>query len=73
MMSDTVEAASRSLEQINEQSLAELVDRLIGEKLRDGQFDECALTFKEFGTIKQTIVKMLSVARHLRVKYPTKT
>ena len=72
MMADTVEAASRSLENVNEESLTELVSRLIGEKLSDGQFDDCVLTFKEFGVIKKTIVRMLSVARHLRIKYPEK-
>ena len=38
MMADIVEAASRSLENVNEESLTELVNRLIGEKLSDGQF-----------------------------------
>ena len=73
MMADIVEAASRSLDNVNEESLTELVNRLIGEKLSDGQFDDCMLTFKEFGIIKKKIVKMLSVARHLRIKYPEKT
>lgn len=70
MMADTVEAASRSLEDISETSIIELVDRLIGEKLEDGQFDECQLTFEEFGIIKRAIVRTLAVARHLRIKYP---
>ena len=72
MMADTVEAASRSLEEVSEKSITELVDRLIGEKLEDGQFDDCQLTFEEFGIIKRTIVKTLAVARHLRIKYPNK-
>ena len=72
MMADTVEAASRSLETVSEESLAELVERLIGEKLIDGQFRHCELNFKEFETIKNTIVKTLAVARHLRIKYPEK-
>lgn len=72
MMADTVEAASRSLEEVSEESIRELVDRLIGEKLEDGQFDSCELTFKEFETLKRTIIKNLAVARHLRIKYPEK-
>ena len=72
MMADTVEAASRSLEEVSEESIMNLVNRLIGEKLEDGQFSSCELTFKEFEVIKQTIVKNLSVARHLRIKYPQK-
>lgn len=72
MMADTVEAASRSLEEVSEASIAELVNRLIGEKLEDGQFNSCELTFKEFKTIKETIIKNLAMARHLRIKYPAK-
>lgn len=72
MMADTIEAASRSLEEVNEETITELVNRLIGEKLEDGQFDECQLTFEEFGIVKRTIIKTLAVARHLRIKYPAK-
>ncbi len=72
MMADAVEAASRSLDDVNETSLTALVDRLIGDKLEDNQFSECALTFKEFETIKRSIVKTLGVARHMRIKYPEK-
>ncbi|MBF5059763.1 HD family phosphohydrolase [Candidatus Neptunochlamydia vexilliferae] len=72
MMADTIEAASRSLENADEEAITELVNRLIAEKLEDGQFDDCQLTFEEFGTVKRTIIKSLSVARHLRIKYPNK-
>ena len=72
MMADTVEAASRSLEEVNEETITELVNRLIGEKQEDGQFDECQLTFEEFQTVKRTIIKTLAVSRHLRIPYPSK-
>ena len=70
MMADTVEAASRSLQDVSEASISELVNRIITEKLEDGQFDECQLTFEEFGAIKKTMIKNLAVARHLRIRYP---
>ncbi|MCP5506097.1 MAG: HDIG domain-containing protein [Chlamydiales bacterium] len=70
MMADTIEAASRSLEEVNEETITDLVNRLIGQKQEDGQFDDCQLTFEEFQTVKQTIIKNLAVARHLRIKYP---
>ena len=72
MIADTVEAASRSLEEVNEESLTELIDRLVSDKQEEGQFDECQLTFEELGHVKKAIVKTLSVTRHLRVKYPEK-
>jgi len=70
MIADSVEAASRSLEEVSEGSLTELVNQLIDDKNEEGQFDECQLTFEELGLVKKAIVRTLSVTRHLRVKYP---
>ncbi len=72
MIADTIEAASRSLEEVTEESLSELVNRLVAEKAEEGQFDECSLTFEELSVVKKTIVKALLVSRHLRVKYPSR-
>lgn len=71
MIADTIEAASRSLDEINEQTLSVLVDRLVQDKAEDGQFDDCQLTFEELGIVKRCMVRTLIVTRHLRVKYPT--
>lgn len=70
MIADTVEAASRSMDELSEESIVEMVDKLVSEKAEDGQFDECQLTFEELGRVKKAMVKALMVTRHLRVKYP---
>ena len=70
MIADTMEAASRSLEDVNEEILTELIDRLVRDKAEDGQFDECELTFEELGVVKRTMVTSLLAARHSRIKYP---
>lgn len=72
MISDSVEAASRSLETVTEESLNELASRLIRDKADDGQFDHCLLTFEEMAIVKATLVKTLVAYSHSRVKYPTK-
>lgn len=72
MIADSLEAASRSLEQVTEESLAELADRLVRDKADDGQFDNCLLTFEELATVKTTLVKTLVAYGHARVKYPTR-
>ncbi len=72
MIADSVEAASRSLDEVTEETVTEMVDRLISEKAEEGQFDECQITFQELSTVKKAIVKALLVTRHLRVKYPAK-
>lgn len=70
MIADTVEAASRSLDNINEESLMELATRLIKEKADDGQFDNSLLTFEELAIVKMTLMKTLVAYGHSRVKYP---
>ncbi len=73
MIADSVEATSRSIDEISEKAIIELVDRVTREKTEDGQLDECQLTFEELGIIKKSFIKTLIVTLHLRVKYPKKT
>lgn len=70
MIADSFEAASRSMERVDEESLWELINRLVREKAEDGQFDECQLTFQELNVVKRTMVKTLVAAGHSRIKYP---
>lgn len=70
MITDSFEAASRSLEKLNEESLTELIERIVREKIDDGQFDQCLLTFEELSIVKRVLVKTLLAAGHSRVKYP---
>lgn len=72
MIADTIEAASRSLDVLNEETLTALANRLVKEKVDDGQLDECLLTFEELSIVKQTLVKNLLASSHTRVKYPTR-
>ena len=72
MICDSIEAASRSMEESNEASLTEMINRLVAEKAEDGQFDDCPLTFEELGKVKRTLVKSLLLTHHVRVKYPKK-
>lgn len=70
MIADSFEAASRSLDKMNETTLTELVDRIVLEKFEDGQFDNCLLSFEELSMIKRNLVKTLLATGHSRVKYP---
>lgn len=71
MIADSLEAASRSLDRITEDTLMALANRLIKDKAEDGQFDNCLLTFEELAIVKTTLVKTLVAFGHARVKYPT--
>lgn len=73
MICDSVEAASRSMEAINEKTITELIEHLVEEKAEDGQFNECQLTFQELSQVKRVLAKSLLITYHVRVKYPKKT
>lgn len=72
MICDSIEAASRSLEETSEETLKELIDRIISGKAEDGQFDESQLTFEEISLIKKALLKALPLMYHVRIKYPKK-
>ena len=70
MIADTLEAASRCLETYTAETVSELIDSLIAQKVEDGQFDESLLTFEELGVVKNVLLKTLMAASHPRVRYP---
>ena len=72
MLSDSVEAATRSLDEYTEELITDAVHRIVKEKIDEGQLDDCRLTFEELSIIKKTLIKTLFVAHHMRIKYPSK-
>jgi len=72
MLADSIEAASRTLEENTEEAVRELVEKITNSKILDGQFDECDLTFDELAIIKQKLVEIIKATHHLRIKYPDK-
>lgn len=72
MIADSLESASRSLDEFNKDSVWELTSRIIKEKAEEGQFDHTCLTLQELAIVKETLVKTLVAYGHSRVKYPTR-
>jgi putative nucleotidyltransferase with HDIG domain len=70
MMADAVEAASRSLLTYSEESISELVERIVYLQEQDGQFSDIPLTFKDISDIKSSFKKRLSNIYHVRIAYP---
>ncbi|AGA30876.1 HD family phosphohydrolase [Singulisphaera acidiphila] len=70
MVADAVESASRTLSEPTPGRIEGLVRDLIEKRLRDGQFDECGLTLREIGEIRESLIKSLIGIYHGRVKYP---
>ena len=70
LLADSCEAASRSLKKITPQSLSELIDKVVGDHIADGQLDESPLTFAEITKIKSSFSFTLLNMLHSRVAYP---
>jgi len=71
MICDSVEAASRSVDEPNEANLTMMIDRIVDGKEEDRQFDDSQMTFNELSQIKKALLKALLLTHHVRIKYPT--
>jgi putative nucleotidyltransferase with HDIG domain len=70
MMADSVEAASRSLSEYTEESISQLVDKIIDSQVAEGYFKECPITFKDIATVKTLFKEKLKTMYHTRISYP---
>lgn len=70
MMADSVEAASRSLKETSEESLRNLVNKIIDTQVKEGYFENCPITFKDIRTAKEAFVDNLKTIYHTRIQYP---
>ncbi len=71
MIADSVEAASRSLDEINAQALDDLIQKIINIKLAENQLDESGLTLGDLSIIKSSFKEILLSSLHQRPKYPS--
>lgn len=70
MMADSVEAASRSLEKPDENSINELVEKVISKQLESNQFSNVNLTLRDISQVKEIFKRNLQTIYHVRVSYP---
>lgn len=70
MMADSVEAASRSLKNVDGAAIDDLVDKIIDNQFEEGQFNESPITLVEITRIKRIFKKRLSTIYHVRIEYP---
>ena len=71
MMSDAVEAASRSLRKYDEDSIQSLIDKIIDKQIEEKQFVNAPITFRDLTQIKKILKKKLMSIYHVRVSYPS--
>ena len=70
MMADAVEAASRSLPDYTEQSIREMVNRIVDSQVADGYFRDCPITFRDIQYAKTVLIEKLKTIYHTRISYP---
>ncbi len=70
MLADSVEAASKSIKDLSEQNIDDLVEKIFNQKIEQEQLVHCDITFKEITVIKKLFKKMLKSIYHARIAYP---
>ena len=70
MMADSTEAASRSLTDHSDESISNLVNRIIDSQIADGLMKDSPISFRDVEKIKQCFISRLCTMYHSRVKYP---
>ncbi len=70
MIADSVEAASRSLQDPTYIKLEGLVKKIIYNKLNDGELENSGLTMSDLNQIQIAILRVLNGVFHTRIEYP---
>lgn len=73
MMADAVEGACRAVfaeEEPKPESIAKVVNRVVDEKVGDGQLSECDLTLGELSQVRKAFIDALTGHYHQRIPYP---
>lgn len=69
MIADAVESAVRSLKTPTNEEIEKIIDKIIIERLNDGQLSDSPLTLKDIKTIAATFNRILRGMQHNRIKY----
>ncbi len=69
MIADAVESAVRAAKNPSNEKIDAIIEKIIKERLNDGQLSESPLTLKDLKTIGETFSRMLRGMHHKRIKY----
>ncbi len=70
MIADAVEAASRTLIEPTPAKIRAMIQAIVDDCLRDGQFDDCDLTMRDLSIIVATLERTVTTVFHHRIDYP---
>ena len=69
MIADAVESAVRAAKNPSNEEIDAIINKIIKERLNDGQLSDSPLTLKDLKTIAETFSRMLRGMHHKRIKY----
>lgn len=69
MIADAVESAVRAAKNPSNEEIDAIIQKIIKERLNDGQLEDSPLTLKDLKTIADTFSRMLRGMHHKRIKY----
>ena len=70
MLADGVEASVRSLSEKTPDTIRAMVDKIVDERVGDGQLDECDLTLRDIRRVTDAFGELLLGVYHERIPYP---
>ncbi len=68
-LADSIESASRSITKPTPPKIEQLIDEITKGRIRDGQLDECGLTFADLAKVKNSFYNTLCGMMHTRISY----
>ncbi len=69
MLADAVESAVRSLDNPTQEEMEAVIDKIIMDRITDGQLSDSPLTLLDIKTIAATFTRILRGMKHNRIKY----
>ena len=70
MLADSIEAASRSIQEPTQMKLRGMVRKIIYNKLNEGEFENTDLSMADLNTIQEAFLSILNGVYHTRIEYP---
>ena len=70
MLADGCESAVRAIEEPDPTKVENLIDKIIKQRIDDGQLNESPLTFSDITKIKEAFISILVGQHHRRIRYP---
>jgi cyclic-di-AMP phosphodiesterase PgpH len=70
MLADGVEAIARTLAEPTPERLREVIDRVVQQRLEQGQLREAPITLRQLSIVKREFARVLGGMYHARVEYP---